>query len=159
MHHAPKMIITIVLSFCLCILGITAKAVTIPQSTEQLVENSSDVIRGKVLSQISQWDETHTYIYTAVSIEITEILLGSATKGATISVYVPGGVVNDTGLRVEHAPEFKDGEDVILFLTELDNLYSVTSWEMGKFRIENANVVEKKLPVSEFISEIKAAKR
>ena len=47
---------------------------------------------------------------------------------------------------------------MILFLTELDNLYSVTSWEMGKFTVENANVVEKKLPVSAFINEIKAAK-
>ena len=159
MHHVRNIIISGVLFFCFCILGLTVNAVTTPQSTEQLVENSSDVIRGKVLSQISHWNETHTSIYTEVTIEITEIVLGSVTKGATISVYIPGGVVNDTGLNVEHAPEFEDGEDVILFLTELDNLYSVTSWEMGKFRVENANVVKKKLPVSEFISEIKAAKR
>ena len=148
-----------VLFFCVCLAGITADAVIIPQSTVQLIENSSDVVRGKVISQNSQWNETHTSIYTEVTIEITEIVLGSVTKGAAISVYVPGGVVNDTGLRVEHAPEFKDGEDVILFLTELDNLYSVTSWEMGKFTVENANVVEKKQPVAEFINEIKAAKR
>jgi len=159
MRSIQKSIIIGVLFFCVCILGITINAATTPQSTEQLVENSSDVIRGKVISQISQWDETHAVIYTEVTIEITEIVLGTVTKGAAISVYVPGGVVNDTGLRVEHAPEFEDGEEVILFLTELDNLYSVTSWEMGKFRVENANVVEKNLPVSEFISEIKAAKR
>ena len=159
MHNFLKLIITGVLFFCVCILGITANAATIPQSTEQLVENSSDVIRGRVISQISLWNETHTMIYTDVTIEITETLLGSVAKGATISVYIPGGVVNDTGLRVEHAPEFEDGEDVILFLTELDNLYSVTSWEMGKFRVENSNVVEKNLPVSVFITEIKAAKR
>ena len=159
MHHAPKMIITIVLSFCLCILGITAKAVTIPQSTEQLVENSSDVIRGRVVSQLSQWDEDHTLIFTEVTIDISEIVIGSMTKGTAVVIYVPGGIVNDTGLRVEHAPEFEDGEDVILFLTELNNLYSVTSWEMGKFTIENANVVEKKLAVSDFIYEIKAAKQ
>ena len=159
MYHVRKIVITGVLFFCVCILGITANAATIPQSTEQLVENSSDVIRGRVISQISLWNETHTMIYTDVTIEITEILLGSVAEGATISVYVPGGIVSDTGLRVEHAPEFEDGEDVILFLTELDNLYSVTSWEMGKFRVENSNVVEKKLPVSEFITEIKAAKR
>lgn len=159
MHHVRKIVITGVLFFCVCILGITANAATTPQSTEQLVENSSDVIRGRVISQISQWDETHVVIYTEVTIKIAEVVLGSVAKGATISVYVPGGIVNDTGLKVEHAPEFEDGEDVILFLTELDNLYSVTSWEMGKFRIENANVVEKKQPVSDFISEIKAVKR
>ncbi len=158
MHHVRKIIITGVF-FCVCILGITANAATTPQSTEQLVENSSDVIRGRVISQISQWDETHVVIYTELTIKITEVVLGSVAKGATISVYVPGGIVNDTGLKVEHAPEFEDGEDVILFLTELDNLYSVTSWEMGKFRVENGNVVEKKLPVAEFINEIKAAKR
>ena len=159
MHNFLKLIITGVLFFCVCILGITANAATTPQSTEQLVENSSDVIRGKVISQISQWDDTHSVIYTEVMIEITEIVLGSVARGATILVYVPGGIVNDTGLKVEHAPEFEDGEEVILFLTELDNLYSVTSWEMGKFRVENSNVVEKNLPVSAFITEIKAAKR
>lgn len=159
MHHVRKIVITGVLFFCVCILGITANAATTPQSTEQLVENSSDVIRGRVISQISQWDETHVVIYTEVTIKIAEVVLGSVAKGATISVYVPGGIVNDTGLKVEHAPEFEDGEDVILFLTELDNLYSVTSWEMGKFRVENGNVVEKKLPVAEFINEIKAVKR
>jgi len=159
MHSIQKSIIIGVLFSCVCISGITTNAATTPQSTEQLVENSSDVIRGRVISQISLWNETHTMIYTDVTIEITEILLGSVAEGATISVYIPGGVVNDTGLRVEHAPEFEDGEDVILFLTELDNLYSVTSWEMGKFRVENSNVVEKNLPVSAFITEIKAAKR
>lgn len=159
MHHVRKIVITGVLFFCVCILGITANAATTPQSTEQLVENSSDVIRGRVISQISQWDETHVVIYTELTIKITEVVLGSVAKGATISVYVPGGIVNDTGLKVEHAPEFEDGEDVILFLTELDNLYSVTSWEMGKFTVENGNVVEKKLPVAEFINEIKAVKR
>lgn len=159
MRSIQKSIIIGVLFFGGCIIGSTADAITIPQSTEQLVENSSDVIRGKVISQISQWDDTHSVIYTEVTIEITEIVLGSVARGATISVYVPGGIVNDTGLRVEHAPEFEDGEEVILFLTELDNLYSVTSWEMGKFRVENARIVEKKLPVSEFITEIKAAKR
>ncbi len=148
-----------VLAVCVCILGTTAMAVVVPQSTEQLVENSSDVIRGKVVTQSSQWDDTHTLIYTEVTIEISEIVLGSAEKGATISVYVPGGIVNDTGLAVEHAPAFEDGEEVILFLTELDNLYSVTSWEMGKFTVESANVVEKKLQVSVFINEIKAAKQ
>ena len=89
MQHVRKILITGVLFFCVCIMGITASAVTTPQSTEQLVENSSDVIRGRVVSQISQWNETHTIIYTDVTIEITEIVFGSVTKGATISVYVP----------------------------------------------------------------------
>ena len=144
----------LVVSFCSSVL-----AVAVPQTTEQLVSNSSDVIRGNVLSQKSQWDENHTVIYTEVRIEITEVVLGSVEKGKTILVYVPGGVVNDTGLKVEHAPSFENGEEVILFLTELDQLYSVTSWEMGKFTVQDGKVREENILVTEFIDEIKVVKR
>ena len=159
MQKVNSMFLLGVLAVCVCILGTTAMAVVVPQSTEQLVENSSDVIRGKVVTQSSQWDDAHTLIYTEVIIDITEILLGSMEQGATVTVYVPGGIVNDTGLMVEHAPEFNNGEDVIVFLTELNNLYSVTSWEMGKFTVEGGSVNEKQKPVTEFINAIKAAKQ
>ena len=152
-----------ILSFALTMLLVTVcgslSAITVPQTTEQLVENSSDVIRGNVISQKSQWDESHSTIYTEIEIEVSEVVIGSIEEGRTVTVFVPGGQVGDTGLAVEHAAEFKDGEDVVLFLTVAQGRYGVTSWELGKFSVESGNIKSKNISVTEFIEEIKAVKR
>ena len=137
----------------------TVLPATVPQTTEQLVGNSSDVVRGNVLSQKSQWDSSHQLIYTEIIVEVSDVIIGSIEKGRSISIFVPGGEVGDTGLAVEHTPQFDDGEDVVLFLTEVQGMYGVTSWEMGKFSIQDGNVENKDLPVNAFIEEIKAVKR
>lgn len=155
----PNLLAFCTLALLLCSFTGSAFAVKIEQTTEQLVNNSSDVIRGKVVSTEAQWDDAHTVIFTEVSITVDELVLGSIEKGRTISVYVPGGQVGDTGLKVEHAAEFQAGEDVVVFLTPLKGIYGVTSWEMGKFTVQNGTVQEKNRPLTEFISEIKAFKK
>ena len=155
----PVLLLAGALALLVCSFGSSAFAVAIPQTTEQLVGNSSDVIRGKVVSQESQWDESHSIIYTVVSIEVNDVVSGSLAKSGIVSVVIPGGQVGDTGMSVEHAPEFATGEEVVLFLTTNDGVYGVTSWEMGKFTIQNGAVREKKLPVAEFINEIKSFKK
>jgi len=160
MLRVSKLVLTMAaaLTLLVCAFSGLVLAATIPQTTEQLVHNSSDVVRGNVISQKSQWDETHRFIYTEIQVKVTETVRGSLPKEGTIRVYAPGGVVNDTGLKVEHAPEFTNGEDVLLFLVENNGLYGVTSWEMGKFTVVNGNVREKNLPVVDFVNEIKAIK-
>lgn len=155
----PVLMLAGALALLACSFGSLAFALTIPQTTEQLVGNSSDVIRGKVVSQKSQWDNSHSIIYTAVSIEVKEVVSGSLAKSSIVSVIVPGGQVGDTGMKVEHGPEFEVSEDVVLFLSTNDGVYGVTSWEMGKFTVQNGTVREKKLPVAEFINEIKSFKK
>lgn len=155
----PFCIMAFLPALLICSLFSSAYAVAIPQTTGQLVGNSSDVIRGKVVSTKSQWDDAHTVIFTTVAIEVSDIVFGSIEKGHTVSVYVPGGIVNDTGMNAEHAAVFEQGEDVVVFLTQLQGMYGVTSWEMGKFTVQNGNVQEKNRPVSEFIDEIKAIKK
>lgn len=155
----PFVFVLCILALLVCTLAGSASAVKIEQTTGQLVGNSSDVIRGKVTGVLSRWDDAHTIIFTEVTIDVGEIVLGSIEKGRTISVYVPGGVVNDTGLSVEHAAQFEKGEDVIVFLTQLQGMYGVTSWEMGKFTVQNGNVREKNQSAADFISEIRKAKK
>jgi len=155
----PALLLAGALALLLCSFTSSALAVAIPQTTEQLVGNSSDVIRGTVVSVKSQWDAAHTIIFTEVKVEVTEVVFGSINKGGAISIYVPGGVVGDTGLKVEHAAQFEQGDDVVVFLSQLQDMYGVTSWEMGKFTVQNGTVREKKLPVAEFINEIKSFKK
>ncbi|MGH8016272.1 MAG: hypothetical protein ACREBV_08790 [Candidatus Zixiibacteriota bacterium] len=155
----PFVLALCTLALLLCSLFSSAFAVKVEQTTAQLVNNSSDVIRGKVTGVVSKWDEPHTMIFTEVTINVSEIVLGSIEKGRTITIYVPGGVVGDTGLKVEHAAKFEKGEEVVVFLTQLQGMYGVTSWEMGKFTVQNGNLREKNQPVAEFINEIKKFKK
>lgn len=161
MFRPSKLIYALSLLLALSMLAVCGSvlAVSVPQTTEQLVKNSSDVIRGKVVSQQSQWDDPHQTIFTEVIIEISDVVIGSLEKARSVSVLIPGGEVGDTGLFVEHAPGFADGEDVVLFLTEVQDAYVVTSWEMGKFSVQGGNVSEKNVSVTDFIEEIKAVKR
>lgn len=155
----PFVAVLSILALLICSLASSSLAVKIEQTTEQLVGNSSDVIRGKVVSAVSKWDDAHTIIFTEVEVEISELILGSIEKGRLISIYVPGGKVGDTVLSVEHAAQFEVGEDVVVFLTQLEGIYGVTSWEMGKFTVQNGNLREKKQSAADFISEIRKAKK
>ncbi|HEX2897408.1 MAG TPA: hypothetical protein VHP63_05085 [candidate division Zixibacteria bacterium] len=148
-----------ILALLICSLAGSVSAVKSEQTTAQLVGNSSEVIRGKVLSAVSKWDDAHTIIFTEVEVEVSDLVLGSIEKGRRISIYVPGGKVGDTVLSVEHAAQFEKGEDVVVFLTQLEGIYGVTSWEMGKFTVQNGNLREKKQSAADFISEIRKAKQ
>ena len=154
----PFVSVLCILALLVCTLAGSASAVKVEQTTGQLVGNSSDVIRGNVLSAVSKWDEAHTTIFTEVEVEVSELVLGSIDKGRTIRIYVPGGKVGDTVLSVEHAAQFDKGEDVVVFLTQLEGIYGVTSWEMGKFTVQNGNLREKKQSAADFIAEIRKAK-
>ena len=131
-------------------------AAMIEQTTEQLASESSDIISGEVLAKESQWNEDSTFIFTSVTIRVTDLHKGSLSPFNTITVMTPGGEVGETGLGVEHAPRFEVGQEVIVFLTPVRELtYSVTGWELGKFTVEDGQVKEKSKSVSSFEEEIR----
>ncbi|MFQ5452861.1 MAG: hypothetical protein ACE5D6_01580 [Candidatus Zixiibacteriota bacterium] len=99
-------------------------------------------------------------IFTTVKVLVSESFKGNLKNTKEITIWVPGGQVGDTGLKVEHAASFEENQNIILFLTKIDNLYyDVTSWEMGKYSIVDGIVQEKNIPVSNFINEIKSSTR
>ncbi len=138
--------------------AVSAGAAMIEQTVAQLAGGSTDIVGGQVLSVISEWNETETFIFTRVNIRVDETHKGALPVPATITVIVPGGEVGEIGLGVEHAPQFEVGQEVIVFLRLLQPpLYAVTAWEQGKFTVENGEVMEKRASVSSFIEEIREA--
>jgi len=153
-----RLLFTFLVAALICF-GVTAIAVVAPQTVTDLTGNSTHIVRADIVSQKSLWNDAHTIIYTLITAKVTELHKGTLDTSVDINVWVPGGQVADTGLTVEHAARFKNGQDVILFLVQRDNLYDVTSWEMGKFTIVNGLVTEKNVSVAEFANQIKAAQR
>ncbi len=137
--------------------GRAGLAVIIPQTVNQLADNSTHILRAKVESKAAHWNETHNYIFTYVTLQVKEQYKGKLTLPSMITVVVPGGAVGDTGLTVEHAASFSVGEDVVVFLSKRGLVFDVTSWELGKYTVVNGLVKEKKLPLADFAAAIRKA--
>ncbi|KKK86190.1 hypothetical protein LCGC14_2765700, partial [marine sediment metagenome] len=77
-----------------------------------------------------------------------------------IIVKVRGGEVGDIGLKVSDTPQFREGEEVFLFLRmEKLPLFSVVGLFQGKYTIEEGRVKNRimglEVPLDSFISQIK----
>lgn len=74
--------------------------------------------------------------HTFLSFEVGEVVKGQA--GPRLEVCLPGGEYQGKRLHLAGMPEFKPGEEVVLFLTEPDRLGH--PWPVGlgqgKFRVE-----------------------
>ncbi len=133
-------------------------AVMVEQTVAQLAVNSSDIVSGEVLATESFWNESETFIFTSVTIRVNDPYKGTLAAPSTVTVVVPGGIVGEIGLGVEHAARFDAGEEVIVFLTLLEeSTYRVTAWEQGKYTLEDGQVKEKRISVSSFEEEIRKA--
>ena len=106
---------------------------------EELARLSTNVFHGEILSTKVYWDESHTRILTAVRVQITEALKGSARPRDIVTITQAGGELD--GLRQEYVgrPIFNVGESVVLFTKpgrQGDHL--VIGLKQGKLRVVGA---------------------
>jgi hypothetical protein len=105
-------------------------------STDELVQKSEVVARGKVREMKSEWDETRSRIRTRVSLSVDEYLKGGG--GGTMEVFVPGGEVDGVGELYTHMARFKQDEDVVVFAEkDKKGRYRITGGNEGKFAVKN----------------------
>ena len=105
-----------------------------PASVEDLARSSQAVVRGRVASVTSRWSDDQRRIFTYVDIAPSSVWRGAPPSRVT--VVVPGGIVGPVGQRVDGAPAFAKGEEVVVFLSEgEDRAFRVTGLAQGKFRV------------------------
>ncbi len=137
-------------------------ALMVRKNIEELTSQADSILIGKVKKIESRWNEEKTLIYTYVTISVkehTKALSGMAEVKEVI-VKVRGGEVGDIGLKVSGTPQFREGEEVLLFLKrEKLPLFSVTGLFQGKYTIEDGIAKNRMLglevPLDNFISQIK----
>ena len=137
-------------------------ALMVRKSIEELTSEADSILIGKVKKIESQWNEEKTLIYTYVTISVkqhTKTLLGVG-EVQEIIVKVPGGEVGGIGFKVSDTPQFREGEEVFLFLRmEKLPLFSVAGLFQGKYTIEEGRVKNRilglEVPLDSFISQIK----
>jgi hypothetical protein len=109
-------------------------SLAVPVSVEDLARSSDAVVRGRVVKLTARRSNDGSRIFTYAEVEPTAVWRGSAP--ARVTVVVPGGVVGDIGERVDGAPTFSEGEEVVLFVGKLGgHEFQVHGMAQGKFAV------------------------
>lgn len=110
----------------------------LPQDLGKMASASTHILRGKVASIESRWNDDRTLIVTDIRIEVTETFKGKSSPQATLEMI--GGRVEDTVLDVVGSPSFTIGEDVVVFATAgKDGRLRLPSLAQEKFTVERGS--------------------
>lgn len=88
--------------------------VILPAEFREVVAGSEIIVYGRVADVRPEWSDDRTHIDTTVTLEVGSYLKGG--PGDAVTFRVPGGQVGRYRNVVVGAPEFRQGEEVVLFL-------------------------------------------
>ncbi len=129
------------LKFCIIVaaalLATAASASTfVAMDSLELIENSDRVVEGEIIAITSFWDDSGRLIITEATVNVTDNIFGESTS-SVVRVRTPGGRVGP--LRVEAAgfPQFRQGQQVVLFLQveEGRDFQRVVGFQQGHFEV------------------------
>jgi hypothetical protein len=112
-----------------------AASTFVAMSTSDLVQSSSAVIEGEVVSLQSRWTRNRRIIVTDAMVRVWDVLGGKAPEIVHVKTF--GGTVNGFTVEASGFPTFTVGERVLLFLepdTEAGRL-RVNGYQQGLYRI------------------------
>jgi hypothetical protein len=111
-----------------------AATVLLPIEFKELVTISSAIVRGHVVDVRADWVDGRRAIETRLTIEADEYLKGQL--GGTVTVRVPGGQIGRYRTVFVGAPEFHDGDEVVLFLRTYGDRVSIVGLSQGAYRVQ-----------------------
>lgn len=122
----------------LCVLAAfnvaSATSVVIPSDDEMII-GARAIVRGQVVSVASGLDGQHDVVFTYITLRVQEVFKGKLNPGEIV-IKEPGGISGTRGSFFFGIPEFKAGEDVVLFLdTWADGSLRVHNWFLGKYSV------------------------
>jgi hypothetical protein len=104
-------------------------------SLNQMASAADAVVRAQCVGSAARWE--NGAIWTLSEFEIVERFQGNPPS--RVRIRLPGGRVAGVTTRVEDVPQFRVGDDAVLFLeARTDGSYAVTAWVEGTFRIRRA---------------------
>ncbi len=108
----------------------------VPMSIERLTDASSHVVEVVAGESYSQWNLSHTQIFTYTKFHVTRALKGTAPT--TIMVKQMGGRAEGYEQKVAGIRQFKNGEQAVLFVHPSranDGTAVITGFIQGDFNI------------------------
>lgn len=118
-----------------CILAAPlAATVILRQSLEQLTHGSETVVHGEVVKTWAAWDPDRTAIWTHYEIEVAEAWKG--VPGRSVVISEPGGELGGMRMAVPGAPQYRVGEQVVVFAVRTPVGYLRTcGWGQGRYLV------------------------
>ncbi len=136
--------------FLLSILSLSAFGLMVEISLEKLVQDSTDIVTGKVTNKSCKWNEAKTQIVTDVTVTISQAIKGAARD--SIVIEFPGGAITNPdgtgiGMGRSDTPKFEPNEEVFVFLAKdaKTGLFKLTGEFQGKFSVITDKATGKKL--------------
>jgi len=124
-------------------------------SVEALARTSDLVVRGRVEEISARRTDDGRRVFTYVAVATAAAWRGPAP--ARVVVIVPGGAAGGIAQRVDGAPAFASGEDVVVFLSRAEaGAFRVNGLAQGKYRVEGGTA-RPDLSQVEFVSRQVAA--
>jgi hypothetical protein len=117
------------------ILPVAAHAtVVLPIEFRELVNIAPVIVHGRVVDIHAEYVDGRRAIETLVTIEAAEYLKGNL--GDRVTFKVPGGELGSYRTIFVGAPEFREGDELVLFLKSSgDSIPSIIGLSQGAFRV------------------------
>jgi hypothetical protein len=97
------------------------------------------IFAGKVTSVASRWrDERRQSIETAVTFAVTDAVIG--VDGSEVQLVFAGGEMDGIREAIGGIPEFRPGEEVVLFAVRRPSLSPIVGFHQGCFRVVDGRV-------------------
>lgn len=108
--------------------------VIVPIEFRELVSIAPVIVHGQVVDVKSDWVDGRRSVETFVTVAVTEYLKGNL--GERVTVRVPGGQIGRYRTVFVGAPEFLEGDEVVLFLKHSGPSYPyIIGLSQGAFRV------------------------
>jgi len=122
-------------SALLVILSVAAQAtVLVPIEFRELVAAAPVIVHGRVVDVRSEFVEGRRAVETFVTIEASDYLKGDL--GDHLTIRVPGGQLGRYRTIFVGAPEFRDGDELVLFLKSSGSpLPYIVGLSQGAYRV------------------------
>ena len=132
-----------------------AFAMEVPVTLEQLTHDSDRIIRGRVMS-ISSHKGANEFgdelIFTDVVVRADEALKGDRSQ---LKLTVEGGTVGGVTLAVSDSPQFRVGEEIVIFAKKDVSTFRPTYRSQSKYTVSADGTVHPKgMPYDEFKKKI-----
>lgn len=108
--------------------------VILPIEFRELVATAPVILHGQVVELRAGWADGRRSVETFVTVEVADYLKGDL--GATVTLRVPGGRLGRYRTIFVGAPEFKQGDEVVLFLKHSGPSHPyIIGLSQGAFRV------------------------
>jgi hypothetical protein len=138
-----------VLPFIVCLLSAPALSATVllPAEFREVVAGSQVIAHARVIEVRSEWVDGRRQIETVVTAEVISNLKGET--GRTLSFKVPGGQIGRYRSLTIGAPQFRPGEEAVLFLNNAGEPgLQVFGLNQGVFRVRQDQISGRRVVVT-----------